>query len=1453
MLAASEAHAQSAASGFCKTGNPVSTTVFTPLGQEFGGLVFEVIRCTPVDEGAGEEIKGNVGIQSRFRPRDEIPASQVRQEGNNIELTIDAGVVFRSNLATVGLGSGVTVVNSGILETTGGTFAYGISLGRNGRFQAGGNSITNTLEGTIRTSGTGSTAIFVDASLASSADNQIINRGLVEATGRDSHGIRLITGAVNADNRIENSGTIRVEAAAMAGILLESLRGSNDRIVNRGLIESVGAEGRGIAVQNDGSGASNQVAVENESGGVVKASGVGGVGVEILGSGNVTNAGQIEGSLDGVRLEARATSGVNSISNSGVIGSSEAGGAGIRLLSDVSNDRIVNRGLIESVGAEGRGIAVQNDGSGASNQVAVENEADGVVKASGVGGVGVEILGSGNVTNAGQIEGSLDGVRLEARATSGVNSISNSGVIGSSEAGGAGVRLESEGSNDRIVNSGSIESSGAEGRGIAVKNDGSVASNQVAIENEANGVVSASGVGGVGVEVLGSGNVTNAGRIEGSLDGVRLLARATSGVNTISNSGVIVSREAGGAGVRLESEGSNDRIVNSGSIESSGAEGRGIAVKNDGSGASNQVAVENEADGVVKASGVGGVGVEILGSGNVTNAGQIEGSLDGVRLEARATSGVNSISNSGVIGSSEAGGAGIRLLSDVSNDRIVNRGLIESVGAEGRGIAVKNDGSGASNQVAVENEADGVVKASGVGGVGVEILGSGNVTNAGQIEGSLDGVRLEARATSGVNSISNSGVIGSSEAGGAGVRLESEGSNDRIVNSGSIESSGAEGRGIAVKNDGSGASNQVAVENEADGVVKASGVGGVGVEVLGSALVLNRQGGSIQANSDGLRLNNADRLRSMELINAGQIFSSSSYGVNVLGSAIVENEAGGLIQGDTYGVNIDDLGTASASVLINQPGGRIIGLRNASTIRLTREEDFAGRFVDLRIDGPYLGENGVLLMNTEIAGDDAPSDRLTVSGSTIRGFTTLRVSNIDGLGAPTIKNGILLVNAIEGATSQTGSFGLSGPIEVGPYAYYLFKGGVTAGSEESWFLRNSLPTLPETISDAGNRPGGNGGGAAPGTTTERPSGGGESDSGSGSSSGSGESAAVAPTAEPTPGLPDLPSITKKLLAKKQPVPIFRTEVPVYAALSGVSRQLSQQLVGTFNDRFGDQQALRQLGQRGGTWVRGFGGSTDLRWKEGAQPEFDGYSGGIQIGQDLAAWQTSVDSVSRVGVFFAYGKSKGNVRGLAFANPGFASGTLDLDSYGIGVYGNYVSPANFYVDAVLMGSMQRVDLSSVQGMRESTKGEAFAVSLETGYPIQLGPRVTLEPQAQVIGQYQSFDSLTDRLGKVKFNSNTTLVGRVGLFLQGNFGRKPGRFAPYARVNLWQQFNRQDSVVYNGVTAVANGIESTTLQVGMGIDAQVAAGLSLYGGIDLLTSVSGNEQRDVQGNLGLRFRF
>jgi len=235
----SAVHAQTSATGFCQTDHSDSPSPFTPLGQEFGSAEREKISCTPTNQGSGEEIKGNTGIQSRFRPRDDIPASQVRQEGNNIDLVIDPGVIFRSNLATVGLGSGVSIVNSGILETTGGTFAYGISLGRNGRLQAGGNSIVNTAQGIIRTSGTGSTAIFVDASLASSGGNQITNEGVIKATGRDSHGIRLITGANNAANLIDNSGSIRVEAPGMAGILLESLRGSTDRIVNSGRIEIV--------------------------------------------------------------------------------------------------------------------------------------------------------------------------------------------------------------------------------------------------------------------------------------------------------------------------------------------------------------------------------------------------------------------------------------------------------------------------------------------------------------------------------------------------------------------------------------------------------------------------------------------------------------------------------------------------------------------------------------------------------------------------------------------------------------------------------------------------------------------------------------------------------------------------------------------------------------------------------------------------------------------------------------------------------------------------------------------------------------------------------------------------------------------------------------------------------------------------------------------------------------
>jgi outer membrane autotransporter protein len=157
------------------------------------------------------------------------------------------------------------------------------------------------------------------------------------------------------------------------------------------------------------------------------------------------------------------------------------------------------------------------------------------------------------------------------------------------------------------------------------------------------------------------------------------------------------------------------------------------------------------------------------------------------------------------------------------------------------------------------------------------------------------------------------------------------------------------------------------------------------------------------------------------------------------------------------------------------------------------------------------------------------------------------------------------------------------------------------------------------------------------------------------------------------------------------------------------------------------------------------------------------------------------------------------------------------------------------------------------MEESIDGEALSLSVEAGYPITLAPRLTLEPQIQAIAQWQSFQSINDQVSSVYIEPSNSLLGRVGLRLQADFGRNNNRVSPFVRLNLWQQFSGNDATTYAGTTTIANSIQSTALQIGLGVDAKVTEHVSIYLAADYLGAIAGAAQQTMKGNLGLRFRF
>jgi outer membrane autotransporter protein len=110
-----------------------------------------------------------------------------------------------------------------------------------------------------------------------------------------------------------------------------------------------------------------------------------------------------------------------------------------------------------------------------------------------------------------------------------------------------------------------------------------------------------------------------------------------------------------------------------------------------------------------------------------------------------------------------------------------------------------------------------------------------------------------------------------------------------------------------------------------------------------------------------------------------------------------------------------------------------------------------------------IGAGGTMAINTFLGGDGSLSDRLVINGDpSATGNTSVHVTNVGGSGAETTANGILVVNAVNGATTSPGAFTLSNSeLRAGAFDYDLFRGGLAGGSANDWFLRSTFIAPPE--------------------------------------------------------------------------------------------------------------------------------------------------------------------------------------------------------------------------------------------------------------------------------------------------------------------------------------------------------------------------------------------------------
>ena len=458
----------------------------------------------------------------------------------------------------------------------------------------------------------------------------------------------------------------------------------------------------------------------------------------------------------------------------------------------------------------------------------------------------------------------------------------------------------------------------------------------------------------------------------------------------------------------------------------------------------------------------------------------------------------------------------------------------------------------------------------------------------------------------------------------------------------------------------------------------------------------------------------------------------------------------------------------------------------------------------------YTGNGGTIAMNTFLGADGSPSDRLVINGGTATGTTGLLIHNAGGPGLETTANGILVVNAISGATTAPGAFTLDNPeLRAGAFDYQLFQGGINGSLPNDWFLRSSF--------------------IVPGPGPVEPIG-------------------TSPPPDPLP-----PGVW----------PIIGPELATDGVVQPIARQMGLQTLGTMHQRIGDTLTLANTGGEGAglarsDWARFFGQGIDNRYEAFADPRASGWMGGFQGGVDV--WRGSFLPGHRdaTGVYLAFANSDIDVHGLVTnaAATGYVqsrTGTLGLNAYSAGGYWTHYGPSGWYLDAVLQGTYYNGN-ATTQFANLPINGSGFVSSLEGGYPIPLplGPLFVLEPEAQIIWQQVSFNQANDGLGPVALGTTSGATGRLGLRGMWTIIGENGQvWQPYVRANVWRDWGAEATTTF-GIDPVPLIEEATRLEFAGGVTAKLGGGVSLYAQAGYQFAPDNAFIRNgIQGDIGLRY--
>jgi outer membrane autotransporter protein len=1056
-------------------------------------------------------------------------------------------------------------------------------------------------------------------------------------------------------------------------------------------------------------------------------------------------------------------------------------------------------------------------------------------------------------------------VALSVEQNSAVTSI---GTLSLTGGGGTGTQrgavLLGTGNGNQLTNAGgaTINTTGAFNDAMAANGSGNTLTNLGTITTtgpSAYGMTAAWGQTNVGQL---NNSLVNAGSVSTSGSNARA-ASILGGSGTISNSGSLST--SGAMSPTAYMQGNNDRLINTGSIDATG-QGSDAVFSNTASSSFNAL-IENRAGGRIVSQNAAAIRT-LNGSSTVINAGLVQSGA-GIAISMGGGNDTLILQTGSTIVGSADGGAGANTVTLQGSGTAANA-FVNFQTLLMQGTLWNWSGNGTFSMAHVQS---GTLALMGTLNAPASVAatidaGATIVANAQNLPLSVvdNGLVSFAQEADGVYSGLLAGT-GAVQKNGAGtLTLAPSAANGNLYSGGTLlaggvvavaadNALGASTGGLAF--DGGTLQLNRSLDLAATRAVTLNAAGGtVDTQTFDSTLAqpVTGTGALTKAGAGTLLMNGVSTYSGSTNVTAGTLAIGDPAHTNaaLAGGGGTHIDAGTTIGG--YGSvsgAVTNHGTLAVANALPAFAGASNGtfsvngmLTNAALVRIGGPAGTTPGNV-LHVAGNYAGQDGAIALNTVVGVDEAPSDRLVIDGGSASGSTVLQVTNAGGTGAQTAANGIRVVEAVNGAATGPSAFRLSGPIKAGAYTYYLAKGGVTAGTANDWFLRNTVvPVLPQPVvppsapgvpasaplSEPGTPP------PQPGAPPSPPA------------SPSDDVVAAPVAAAGTPPLPAPPP------AGSDPIPLYRAEVPLYAAIPGVARQLGIAEIDTFHDRQGDQSLPAGHGALPAAWARAWGNRSVFAEDGAASPEFDGSTFGVQAGHDLYANTSANGARSHYGVLIGFARATGSVSGFALGSPNLDVGHLAVNAYSVGGYWTHVGACGWYTDMVLMGSSLTIDPRSRDGANATTHGHSVAASVEGSLPFALpGSALTIEPQAQLIWQHLSLDDFDDGVSSVSFNNGNSFVGRVGVRLQGRFSAAGAQVEPWLRASVLRAFGSDDRTTFAGSTAIGTTIGQTAAQLGAGVVAQVAKSASVYATLGWLTNLGGAHQRTIGGNAGVRWTW